>query len=48
MLEIFETICVQTNLFKNKVFYKLFAYKSYVYIYKQDLAFNNPQELICH
>ena len=42
------------GLFKN-VTYKLFAYKSYdiyiyiyIYIYKQDLALNNPQELIFH
>ena len=22
--------------------------RSYIYIYKQDLALDNPQELICH
>ena len=33
-----------SNLFKNKVTYKLFTYKTY----KADLALNNSQELICH
>ena len=30
------------------VTYKLFAYKSYIYIYKQYLALSDLQELICH
>ena len=39
------TVCKQMNsyLFKNQVTYQLFTYKSY----KQDLALNNHQELIC-
>ena len=39
------------GLFKNNVTNKLFIYKSYVfyiYMYKQDLALNNQQVLICH
>ena len=34
-----------------KLINKLFVYKSYIfneYLYKQDLALNNPQELLCH
>ena len=37
--------------FRNDVIYKLFTYKSYIfsiYMYKQDLALNSPQGLICH
>ena len=33
--------------FKNKVTYKLFAYKS-TYICKQDLTLSYPQKLVCH
>ena len=38
---------MSSGSFKNHVTYKLFAYKSYIYICnKHDLALNNPQELI--
>ena len=42
------TACKQINsdLFKNKVTYKLFSYKSDMYY--QDLALNNPQRSRCH
>ena len=39
------------NFFKNRVTYKVFAYKLYIYIYiywKQDLALNNPKGFIYH
>ena len=36
------------NSFKNKVAYKLFAYKLFINIKKKDLALNNPQEFICY
>ena len=40
---------MSTNSFKNNVNYKLFVYKSYlIYMYKEDLALNNLQGLICH
>ena len=32
--------------FKNNITYKLFANKSYIYIYKQDLVVNNQLGLI--
>ena len=38
---------MSSNLFKNKITYKLFPYKS-LSIYKQDLALNNLQGLIFH
>ena len=34
--------------FKNEVSYKLFVYKSYIYMYKQDLVLNNHKGLIYH
>ena len=43
------TMCKQrisNNSFKNKIPYKLFAYKSYICI--RDLALNNAQELMSH
>ena len=40
---------MSSDSFKNDVTDKLFTYKSYIiYMYKQDLVLNNPQELICH
>ena len=41
---------MSTGSFKNNITYKLlFAYESYyIYMYKQDLALNNPQGLICY
>ena len=42
---------MSTGLFKNNVTNKQFTYKSYIqniYKYKQNLALNNPQGLICH
>ena len=35
---------MNSNLYKNKLTYKLFTYNSY----KQDLALNNSQGLKCH
>ena len=42
------TVCKQMGScsFKNNVNGKLFTYK--LYMYKQDLALNNPQGLICY
>ena len=42
------TVCKQisSNLFKNEITYKLYTEKSYMY--KQDLALNNHEGLICH
>ena len=45
-------VCKQINsgLFENNITYNLFIYKSYlfnIYMYKQDLGFNNLQEFIC-
>ena len=37
--------------FKNNIIYKPFIYKSHIfntYMYKQDLALDNPQKLNCH
>ena len=48
-LVVLETVSVQTNdlsSFKNKVTNKSFDYESK--LYKQDLALDNPQGLICH
>ena len=52
------TVCKQmgsNNSFKSKLTYKLFIYKSSIYIcvcvcvcVKQDLALNNPRGLSCH
>ena len=35
---------------KNKVTFKVLAYKSYIniYIYEQELSLNNPEGLTCH
>ena len=38
---------MSSDSFKNNVTYKLFVYKSYK-MFKQDLALNNSQGLICH
>ena len=48
-IEILETICVQkTN--KHQANFKMLSTKSVYksYMYKQNLALNNPQVLICH
>ena len=44
------TVCKQmcSDSFKNDYNFKQFIYKSYIYVYKQDLASNNPQGLIYH
>ena len=44
---------MSSGSFKNDVTYKLFVYKSYIFntyefMYKQNLALNNLQELICY
>ena len=40
---------MSTGLFENNATHKQFVYKSYIsYVYKQDLALNNLQWLICH
>ena len=39
---------MSSNLYKNNVINQLFTNKLYIYIYKQDLTLNNPQELIFH
>ena len=41
---------IRSDSFKNNVAYKLFVYRSYIYIYiyKQNLELNNLQRLICH
>ena len=42
---------MSSGLFKNNFTYKLFIYKSYIFnmtMYKEDLALNNLQRLICH
>ena len=35
-------------LFKNNVTYKILIYKFDIYMYKEDLALNNLQWLICY
>ena len=45
------TVCKQMsskNSFKNKITKKVFAYKSYIYIKKQDSVLNNLQCSIWH
>ena len=44
------TMCKQmsSKLFRNNVSFKLFTYKSYIPIYKQDLVLNKHQRLIYH
>ena len=42
---------MSSGSFKINVTNKLFAYKTHIYaiyMYKQDLALNDQQELICH
>ena len=44
------TICKQMSFgsSKNEVTYKLFAYKSLIYMHKQDLPLKKPYGFICH
>ena len=46
MLDMKPFNCIQISLLKNKVTYKIFSYKSYKFIYKQNLTLNNHQGLI--